>query len=493
MSFWIKYDDVNLTEYMRIIDVKRNIGTERSNTIRQIGNNQMFQRSVLQPKKITVKFRIYDDVNSMAELRLLVAGLLNKDDPKQLIFGDEPNKYYLALIDGQPDLDEIKLFGTGKMTFIVPDGLLCSVDTKEVEASVTNGVLTATITNNGTAPTFPIYRIKHTQENGYIGIVHEGGALEVGNKEEADTETYSQSTIILNTTDFSEFTRYTGTNPENVQKGNTGTATIVNEDGTNYFHLTNAGTNNNYWHGASYVYNFPADGTGHVGAKNVYCYFNAVFWAGLMGQTAQFQVLFTDANNKVVMGYDIYKNDATGNRGVWSALAGDGKGGVKNLSLHTFTTSHLDKDNPFNKPRGHCDIYKSGAKLRFYWHGSYPEFTVPELKDVEITKCYINFYQWANRSGNQLMRYFDLRKMTIRNDSAESIRDVPNRYGTGSEVVIDTESATIYVNGLPANNELVNGSTFVALKPGQNKIEFYNSSWAKSPPEITVEYKERWL
>lgn len=71
-------------------------------------------------------------------------------------------------------------------------------------------------------------------------------------------------------------------------KDNTGTASIVNENGTNYFHLSNAGTNNNYFgNSASYVYNFPADGTGHVGAKNVYCYFNAVFWASLMGQTGQ--------------------------------------------------------------------------------------------------------------------------------------------------------------------------------------------------------------
>ncbi|GAB2022059.1 phage tail family protein [Pseudolactococcus yaeyamensis] len=494
MSFWIKYDDVALTDYMRIIDVQRNIGTGHNNVIKQIGKNQMFQTSYQEPKKIKIEFRIFENNNSLAELRLLIAGLLNKEEPKKLVFGDEPNKYYLALIDGQVDLKEATLFGTGTMTFVVPDGMLISTSTKEVHAEMVNGVLTATVQNNGTAVTYPTYKIKQPSgENGYIGIVHAGGALEVGNKEEVDIEEYTQATTILNTTNFSEFTRYTGVNPENSQKGHTGTAAIVNEGGTNYFHLSNAGTNNGYWHGASYVYDFPADGTGHIGAKNVYCYFNAVFWAGLMGQTAQFQVLFADKNNKVVMGYDIYKNDARGNTGVWVALAGDGSGGIKSLATHTFATSHLDSDNPFNKPRGHCDIYKNGAELRYYWFGSYPKFTVPALKNVEITKCYINLYQFGARSGNQLMRYFDFRKMTIRNDSAEYLRDVRNRYQSGSEITIDTESANVYVNGLPANNELVNGSVFAPLHSGENKIEFYNSSWTDNPPEITVEYKERWL
>ena len=264
-------------------------------------------------------------------------------------------------------------------------------------------------------------------ENGYIGMYTDYGVTEIGNKEEGDTKDYVSATTILNTSNFSEFTRYTGVNPENAQKGNTGTASIVNEYGTNFFHLSNAGTNNGKWHGASYVYNFPADGTGHVGAKNVYCYFNAVFWASLMGQTGYLQVSFTDANNRFVMGYDIYKNDTKGNTALWVALAGDGSGGIKVLKTNTFQTSHLDKDNPFNYPRGHSDIYKNGAKLRYFWFGSYPEFTVPELKDVEITKCYVNFYQYADRSGNQLMRYFDLRSMMIRYYSSEAIRNIKNR------------------------------------------------------------------
>ena len=42
--------------------------------------------------------------------------------------------------------------------------------------------------NNGTENAFPIVKVKHNAENGYIGLVNQNGTLEIGNREEADTE-----------------------------------------------------------------------------------------------------------------------------------------------------------------------------------------------------------------------------------------------------------------------------------------------------------------
>ena len=75
----------------------------------------------------------------------------------------------------------------------------------------------------------------------------------------------------------------------------------------------------------------------------------------------------------------------------------------------------------------------------------------------------------------------------------EKQRDVPNRYSAGSEVVVDCESDSITVRGLPRNEEMVTGSTFYPLPPGETDIEFYTSSWCKELPEVTVEYRKRWL
>ena len=417
--------------------------------------------------------------------------ILNKSSTVRFVFSDDKDWYWDGILDTSK-INSSYLGADISLEILVPDGIKHAINPKGPYTATqgADGRYSVTLVNEGNVNAPITMTATMNAENGYIGMYTDYGVTQIGNKEEDDTEEYTQATTILNTTNFSEFTRYTGTNPENAQKGNTGTASIVNEYGTNFFHLSNAGTNNGKWHGASYVYNFPADGTGHVGAKNVYYYFNAVFWASLMGQTAYLQVSFTDANNRFVMGYDIYKNDTKGNTALWVALAGDGSGGIKVLKTNTFQTSHFDKDNPFNYPRGHSDIYKNGAKLRYYWSGSYPEFTVPELKDVEITKCYVNFYQYADRSGNQLMRYFDLRSMMIRNDSAEAIRNIKNRYQPKTKVKMTGANSKIYVNGLPKLSEKVDGSNLFTIPPGETTIYFQYSDWCTTAPTYQIEFSE---
>ena len=122
--------------------------------------------------------------------------------------------------------------------------------------------------------------------------------------------------------------------------------------------------------------------------------------------------------------------------------------------------------------------------------GSYPEFTVPELKDVEITKCYVNFYQYADRSGNQLMRYFDLRSMMIRNDSAEAIRNIKNRYQPKTKVKMTGANSKVYVNGLPKLSEKVDGSNLFTIPPGETTIYFQYSDWCTTAPTYQIEFSE---
>lgn len=417
--------------------------------------------------------------------------MLNKSSTVRFVFSDDKDWYWDGILDTSK-INSSYLGADISLEILVPDGIKHAINPKGPYTATkgADGRYSVTVVNEGNVNAPITMTATMNAENGYIGMYTDYGITAIGNKEEDDTENYVSATTILNTSNFSEFTRYTGANPENALKGNTGTAGIVNENGINYFHLLNAGTDNGYWHGASYVYNFPADGTGHVGAKNVYCYFNAVFWSSLMGQTGQFQVLFTDASNHLVMGYDVYKNDTKGNSSVWVALAGDGNGGKKIIKTNTFQSSHLDNENQFNKTRGHSDIYKNGAKLRYFWFGSYPEFTVPELKDVEITKCYINFYQYGARSGNQLMRYFDLRSMMIRNDSAEAIRNIKNRYQPKTKVKMTGANSKVYVNGLPKLSEKVDGSNLFTIPPGETTIYFQYSDWCTTAPTYQIEFSE---
>lgn len=496
MAFKVEFNGVDLST---IVDgftgITRNIGsgwTNFTNSGPFTGDNFLYNKK--NSKTITVNFIVSVKDDRFVSVRNSLARVLNVHEPAALKFEDDPNQIWYAVPDGVPTLDESSFYqATGSITFLIPDGVSHSVDTKVVTASVVNGVMTAIVDNQGSDEMWPTYRIKNDKENGWNGIVHAGGLLEIGNRSETDTTVKKESQVILSTKDFSQFTQYTGTNIENSRKSNTGTAKTISENGQNFFRLDSSGTDNGYWHGASYVYDFPADKTGHVGSANVYAYIDMVMWASKFGQTGNVQVLFSDKDNNLVMGYDIYKTDTSGNSAIWTALTGDGKGGVQIKKVDNFETSHIKTKNPFSYDQGVGDIYKSGDTVRFYWKGSYPSFVVPELKNVEITKCYINLYQYADRSGDRLLRFMDLRNIIIRNDASRYIYDIKNRYGAGSEIVIDTESANIYVNGLPSIDDAVNPPDFAPLKPGKNTIEFYQSNWSSSKPKITVEYKERWL
>lgn len=139
------------------------------------------------------------------------------------------------------------------------------------------------------------------------------------------------------------------------------------------------------------------------------------------------------------------------------------------------------------------DFKKEGAKLTFYYWGQYPSITIPEFVDKKITKVSVALANYDKRGNLDYVAHNVLRKMKITKLKVDKWRDVPNRFGAGSEIVIDTESASIYVDGLPANDEAVNPPLFAPLQSGDNQIEFYQSDWSQSTPEITVEWKERYL
>jgi predicted phage tail component-like protein len=417
--------------------------------------------------------------------------ILDSSETVQFIFEDEKEWYWNGTLSTNK-LNSSYIGADITLEILVPDGVKHAVNPKGPFTATLDdeGRYFVEVNNEGTVDAPITLTATMNAENGYIGVYTDYAITEIGNKEEKDDEEYVDATTILNTTDFSEFTRYTGLNPENSSKANNGTASVIQRFGRNCFHLATAGNSGAVFNGASYLFDFPADETGHIGGKNVYCYFDAVFWAQLMGQTGQMQILFTDVNNKLVMGYDIYKYDEKGNSGYYSMYYGDGKGGVKTYRNDKFTTSHLNSDNPLNFPRGHMDIEKRGSKITYYWFGSYPSVTVPELADVEITKCYINMYQYKNNSGDKQISFFDFRNVRIRNDDALHLRDIKNRFQNKSSVKMTGADSKVYVDGMPKLSEKVRGSNLFTVPSGKTKIYFECSSWCATPPTYQIEFTE---
>ena len=492
MSLSVIFNDAELN---KLIDVEYgmnlNDGADWQPELSAIsgGNGSVFLKTSYSAKTITMPFRIKNDIQNKYDN---LQKYLNVSGVKRLYFGNLKNKYFLAVPSSKIGLVTEKngFIARGTITWIVPDGISHAVNPKGPYTATqgADGRYSVTVTNEGNVDVPITMTATNNAENGYIGMYTDYGITEIGNKEDGDTEDYVQATTLINTDDpLSKFTRYTGINPENSSVSNSGTASTRIVNGRKHMYLSDAGTNNGKWHGASYVYDFPPDGIGNIGGVNAYAYFNAPFWAGKIGQVGQIQVHFATADNEFICGFHLSKGDTKGNTGSYFMRYRDSATTIKTFKTQQFKTSHLNNENPFNLPRGDCDMRKRGAEITFYWFGGYPKVTAPYLANKKVAKVYLNLYTLANYPK---MSYFDFRNIVISNDCATYNRDIKNRYQVGTTVKMTGSDSKIYINNMPKLSEKVDGSNLFTIPPGETTIYFQCSEWCTTPPTYQIEFTE---
>lgn len=403
----------------------------------------------------------------------------------KVIFNDESDKYFIGTKTSNTQVDGGSNNVIGEIEIYCSDPRKYS--TTEKEFTAIDGVLN--IVNEGTVPVSIDYDVQTTSETGYIGLVSENGIMQYGKIEELDGETYQRSELLATIDDFINCKDDTsGTDVMHPQYGANGTCATYDWFNQKFIGFGTVGTKKGNANGGLRTLEIPADSNGIKGAKNFYSYFHLVFWAGLMGQTGEMCINFLTANNKLICGCSWYKTDAIGNTGHYEIWANG-----KMLRQWGYTTSHLQSQNPWYWNWGHCDIYKEGANIRFFYYGGYYNYYIPEIENMECTKIQIAFKQWGDRSGNKLMSRmgFDVINFTKNNVSKWS--DIPNRYPSGTKITIDGKSSHVYVNGMARPEDEVLGTQYFKAPVGTTEIKTTCSSWSKSKPTVKARIREAWL
>ena len=403
----------------------------------------------------------------------------------KVIFNDESDKYFIGTKTSNTQVDGGSNNVIGEIEIYCSDP--CKYSTTEKEFTATDGVLN--IVNEGTVPVSVDYDIQTTSETGYIGLVSEEGIMQYGKIEELDGETYQRSELLATIDDFINCKDDTsGTDVMHPQYGANGTCATYDWFNQTFIGFGTVGTKKGNANGGLRTLEIPADSNGIKGAKNFYSYFHLVFWAGLMGQTGEMCINFLTADNKLICGCSWYKTDAIGNTGHYEIWANG-----KMLRQWGYTTSHLQYQNPWYWNWGHCDIYKEGANIRFFYYGGYYNYYIPEIENMECTKIQIAFKQWGDRSGNKLMSRmgFDVINFTKHNVSKWS--DIPNRYPSSTKITIDGKSSRIYVNGMARSEDEVLGTQYFKAPVGTSEVKVTCSEWTKSQPTVKARIREAWL
>ena len=489
MTLSVKFNDIELGKYIKVLQgFTPFVGADWNPSFvkAEKQNGSDFAYTSYENKQIVMPFTIEGNLEEKYDA---LQKALKVDEPKKLVFGNVPNKCFYAIPSGTLEFsEETEFLGEGTITWLIPDGVAYSTAEFDFYGVQQSGYQTITIQNNGTEWADVDYEITHKHENGFIGLVSQYGVIQLGKQEEADGENYEASEELFN--GYSQFQDDHGTSYQNPENTTQGTLEVRDVAGYSVMALKGGQATNGHWNGGMKTLTIPADSEGRRGAKNFYCYTQHWFETGLMGQTGAQTIAFLTGDNKVICAMSINKSDAAGNtaRIEWFAP------GNTLLRREEFQPTAYE-GNPFNLKMGcHNDFLKEGEKLRIFWYGSYMERNIPEIKDMECEKIQIWIGQWGDRNlTNQYVTHNYLKSIRFRKDNVDKYKDVPNRYRAGDVVSIDGESTKVYVNGMPAKGDEINGSNYPKVPPGKTEVQFCYSSFSSPPPHIKAKIREVYL
>lgn len=493
------YNNHDLSEVIKINEVIRPVGNERDVTTNDapfLGVNVQEVRTG--PKKIKVKFTVQKKTARDTELaKHTLATILNTDKPVRIDISDEPDKYYMGLVIGSVDVDNVaRWLQKGEFEILVPDGVAHGTTYRRFD----NGQeqpdkVVFNLVNNGNVPAFPVVTVKNNAENGYIGLVNTSGAFEVGDREEADTGIVKKSEILMDfrgdkiSTGFSQALKNQGVTNDNTEYV-VGTAERINLWERPHIKLKNLrGETKLQNYAASLTWTIPNDSVGEIGSLNDYLWWRQVFWSEALNQYGFIKITISDTNDKFLYGVESFKR-SLGSECEYNFFASDGKGSYNILKHWEFDGSTTGDINPFSVARGWSDLKRNDDKVQVFYRGSYFTFTVPEIKGRKSAKIHVTLGAYRDYP---MVSHMYLDELYYRKDFVPGIGDVPNRYPIGSNVVLNSENDTVTVDGLEKIVDVVDGSSFLTIPPGNSQLEVYCSSWVKTKPTVKVEFKERYL
>lgn len=495
----ITINGFDLSEVIDIIEIIRPVGNERNVTTNDaplLGVNLQEVRTGA--KVIKVKFAMqYGTGMTLETAKHKLAGVFNTSEAVKVVITDEPDKYYMGLVRGSVDMENVtRWFQKGEFELLVPDGVAHSSTYKRFD----NGQeqpdkVVFNLVNNGNVPAFPVVKVKNNAENGYIGLVNTSGALEIGDREEADTGIVKRSEVLL---DFRGNKIADGfaiavknraiTNDQD--EARTGTSEIVNLWDRKHVKLrdqTIQGTYGNY--STSLSWDIPTDSAGGVGSLDDYITGRQIFVSNAANQYGFIKITVSDTSGQFLYGFETFKR-TKGQECEFNIFGSNGKGSYNFLKCLTFTGIDDKNKNPFAPAKGQFELKRNNTRFQVYYRGYHYNFIIPEIKDRKSAKIHVMLGAYHDKP---ILSHMYLDDLMYRKDFVPGIGDVPNRYPIGSNIVLNSENDTVTVDGIEKIVDVVQGSKFLTIPPGESQLEVYCSSWVKTKPTVTVEFKERYL
>lgn len=495
------FNDVDLSLYFTINSLDRGIGISKK--MRTIERNNRTGVQFMGTSSFLYSFPMNITIlNSLNIKRRELASILSVDEPKKLVFSDQPDIYYLAYPSIYTNIAEVLEIGKGTIIWEIPDGLAYSSRNYEFTNKDAGGVLQDVIyvNNPGTEPMELELEAAFSTDSGFLGLSTEDATVQClfGDMEEIDGVVYEKSETLFNDHLFSdlEWSKNNGVVPpvtnSIIQQGTMGYKT--ESVGEGYAYPIDYGQNQEKWYGPSITKTIPMDKNGKYPTKFTVTY-RADFNTDGAGADRPYQVghqslTLIDQNNQIICSVVLEDNHPT-------ALKADNAVYVRNKRVYDdrqnndyFRTARPGQNNHIRIEFIKDLIYVWVGGIRPFGQNTYLYAFPFTETGVELRK--ITFYT-ARFNAYPAIQNNLLRAINVVSHNVENWRDIPNKFKAGDVLTYGKRDRNFFceVNGLNELRLRDVGSTSITVPPGLTAIYLAYSSFADTP-EVALKGRARY-
>ncbi|MDA1789254.1 distal tail protein Dit [Bacillus cereus group sp. BY5-1LC] len=449
-------------------------------------NTETEERRIDVPLVIKAK----KDMADLQKLKEDLADWLYTEQPAELIFDDELDRTYLALIDGSVDLDEIVNRGRGVITFVCPMPYKLGKTNTHKFTQEWSTETTSYFTNKGSVEAPALIEMTVKKPSTFLDVwfgeyPHNRDYFRIGYPLTVEQTAVQERERVM----WDEMATSVGWTPVTGQvEEMKGTGSFKSRDGYALY-CEDYGQEKGF-HGAIAKKNIPG---GPIQD------FEMEAWVRLksksIGEMGRVEVLLLDDTSNIVA--RINMNDLYWDAEITKAYMRIGNAGTPN-SIRKLLDTNGAHPNTFNQFYGRLRIARRGKEWSVYVarfrdgteidDASLPVKWVDEvgnpMTERKIAQVMIAICKWDNNQPVDVIQIDDLKIWKINKVPSNA---QPYIFDTGDKIVIDTEKSLVTINGKNAINIKEIFSNFPVVIRGENRIDIM-------PPDVnaTISYRERY-
>ena len=477
----------DLVDGYRTIEVTgREPRTETIDTVKIATNDgEYFLRKRMDARTIEVSYALAAlTPEDFAQRYNMLNAALNFEQA-QLVFADEPGKYFVGTFKSITKTHVSRVAATGKITIICTDPFKYSLSERTVE--FVDGA--AEIYYGGTKEAYPILEAEMSSTNGFISFSKDehtmlfGDDTDPGDEEapaEPDPDALIEYTFteIPSTSEWSQNTGYLtiGNNP--TVPGGT---LAISGDPVGLYGAT-FGSTSNRWHGPTITRAISKEG-GKVDCS-LTCHIGVEVTANK--QCGRMQILLSSGQRNVAA-LSFYKNGTGSKNGAYTIYV---NGSAKKEIAYSMAAGNKVSGSG----GGTVSITKQGGTITFNVAGTITQISDSALESVGVTEFTITFTSMGSSTMLNRCRLYSVR-FTSPDEGGGGQVVIEHAFHSGVALVADCGSAETTLNNSPnyTIGTVENPWEAFSLKPGMNRIELEYSDWATTAPTARIRYREVWI